>query len=302
MSDNPARPRSLVRRIVRIPPVTLILGFIFVAFPLVVIGAMLNPLPEFLLPESPWRDVLSLFLSMFQAAVAVVAYWLFVRWVEDRPVPEVSLKKALPEFLGGLAAGSILFAMTIGTIWLLGYYQVVASNGLAFIWAPLATAVMAGIVEEILFRALLFRLFEEWLGSWMALGISALFFGFAHGANPNATLVSSAAIALEAGLLLAAAYMVTRRLWLAAGIHLAWNFVQGGIFGVAVSGIEQTGLLEANLSGPALLSGGEFGAEASVVAVIFCLLMAGAFLYQARGKFTAPPWRRKKAEIVSLTQ
>ncbi|MCB0015647.1 MAG: CPBP family intramembrane metalloprotease [Anaerolineales bacterium] len=297
MSESPPKQRSLVRRIVRIPPVTLILGFVFVALPMVVIGPVLNPLPGFLLPESPWRDVLSLLLSLIRAAVAVVAYWLFVHWVEDRPVPEISLKNAIPEFLSGLAAGSILFVLTIGTIWLLGYYQVVAFNGLAFIWAPLATAVMAGIVEEILFRALLFRLFEEWLGSWMALGISALFFGFAHGANPNATVVSSAAIALEAGLLLAAAYMVTRRLWLAAGIHLAWNFVQGGIFGVAVSGIAQTGLLEANLSGPALLSGGEFGAEASLVAVIFCLLLAVAFLYQARNKFVPAPWQRQKSAL-----
>lgn len=295
MSEGPAKQRSWVRRIVAIPPVTLLLGFAFVALPVLVVGSFLNPLPDFLLPENPWGDVLAVGLSLFQAAVGVVAYWLFVRWAEDRPVPEVSLSRAAPEFLSGLLAGSGLFILTIGTLWLLGYYEVVAFNGFTAIWAPLASAVMVGIIEELLFRALLFRLFEKWLGSWMALGISALFFGFAHGANPNATLISSAAIALEAGVLLAAAYMVTRRLWLVAGIHLAWNFVQGGIFGVAVSGIEQTGLLEATLSGPELLAGGEFGAEASLFAVFFCLLLAAGFLYQARSGFVPAPWQKAQA-------
>ncbi|MCB0009856.1 MAG: hypothetical protein KDE04_25500, partial [Anaerolineales bacterium] len=71
MSESPPKQRSLVRRIVRIPPVTLILGFVFVALPMVVIGSVLNPLPGFLLPESPWQDVLTLLLSLCQAAVAV---------------------------------------------------------------------------------------------------------------------------------------------------------------------------------------------------------------------------------------
>ena len=77
--------------------------------------------------------------------------------------------------------------------------------------------------------------------------------------NPNATLFSSFAIAMEAGVLLGAAYVLTRRLWLAVGIHFAWNFTQGGIFGGRVSGITMDGLLESQLSGPTLFSGGSSG-------------------------------------------
>jgi uncharacterized protein len=97
-----------------------------------------------------------------------------------------------------------------------------------------------------------------------ALVISGLVFGLLHVANPNATLLAGLAIAIEAGILLGGVYMLTRRLWLAMGLHLAWNLTQGGVYGVAVSGHAMDGLLESALSGPAWLSGGAFGAEASV--------------------------------------
>jgi hypothetical protein len=88
--------------------------------------------------------------------------------------------------------------------------------------------------------------------------------------------------------------MVTRRLWLAIGIHFAWNFTQGGIFGVAVSGIQANGLLQATLSGPELLSGGAFGAEASIIAVIVCLAAGACFMWRAsvKGNFVRPFWKR----------
>jgi hypothetical protein len=135
---------------------------------------------------------------------------------------------------------------------------------------------------------------EESLGSWLALAISALIFGLLHLANPNATLWGGIAIAIEAGVMLAAAYMYTRRLWLPIGIHFAWNFTQGAIFGVAVSGNEAKGLLQSTLSGPSLLSGGDFGAEASIFAVLICLAAGIYFLQKSsqQGKFIQPFWKR----------
>jgi hypothetical protein len=114
----------------------------------------------------------------------------------------------------------------------------------------------------------------------VALAISALFFGLAHAANPGATLFSSVAIAIEAGVLLALAFALTGRLWLAIGIHTGWNVAEGTIFGVAVSGTgaHPASVLHGALSGPALLSGGSFGPEASVAAIVVCVL-ASAALY-----------------------
>lgn len=156
----------------------------------------------------------------------------------------------------------------------------------------LGISFLTGFVEEVIFRGLIFRLSEELLGTWFALAGSALFFGLAHAGNPGATLASSVAIALEAGILLGAAFLLTRRLWLVTSLHAAWNFTQGGIFGVAVSGNQIRGLLQGQLSGPEWISGGSFGAEASVVAVIVCLTAGVLLLVRAsrNGQIVRPRW------------
>jgi hypothetical protein len=124
-----------------------------------------------------------------------------------------------------------------------------------------------------------------------------VFFGFAHLANPHGTVLAAVAIALEAGILLAAAYLNGRALWLPIGIHAGWNFTQGGIFGVAVSGGKVEGWLHGKLTGPWWLSGDEFGAEASVVAVVVCLSLAIPLLLRARkkGEWRPWPWGKKPA-------
>ena len=112
-------------------------------------------------------------------------------------------------------------------------------------------------------------------------------------ANPNATLGAGIALALEAGLLLAAAYSLTGRLWFATGLHVAWNYTQGGIFGLPISGNEMTGVLRGTVSGPNWISGGEFGVEASWIAVAVCLIATAVILRLVvqRGLVKAPFWK-----------
>jgi len=163
--------------------------------------------------------------------------------------------------------------------------------------ANIMAAAVAAVSEEVLFRGIIFRITEESLGSWLSLVISALLFGAAHLLDKNANLQAGVAIALEAGVFLAAAYMVTRRLWFVIGAHFGWNFTEGGIFGAAVSGTSSPGLLKANVTGPAYLSGGMFGVEASVVTITICFLVALAFLWRAKakGQFVRPFWRQEEA-------
>jgi hypothetical protein len=96
--------------------------------------------------------------------------------------------------------------------------------------------------------------------------------------------------------MLAAAYLLTGRLWLSMGIHFAWNLTQGSIFDAAVSGQSATGLLRSTLQGPELLTGGAFGAEASVVAMAVCGLFGAYLVWRAwrAGKFVRPIWLRGK--------
>jgi membrane protease YdiL (CAAX protease family) len=219
--------------------------------------------------------------------IVLLAYVGIVRVIERRPVTELAIKRAGPELGAGLLLGAGLFASTIGILAVLGYYHVTSTNPWISVIPALLAALSAGVIEELLFRGFLFRLLAEWLNTWWALTISALIFGILHMMNPGTTLWAGLTVALEAGILLAAAYIYTHRLWLGIGMHIAWNFVQAGIFGVSVSGIEYGGLLDGTLSGPALLSGGEFGAEASIFTVLLSLLVSAVLLYKGHtaGRF-----------------
>jgi len=237
-----------------------------------------------LLAERLQQPVLKLFGMILTLALTYLVYYGLVRGMEGRnPVSELSLNGALLELIGGLGVGAGLLTLSTVLLWLFGFYKVDAVNDISELFAArhLPLSLGAGFFEELVFRAILFRIVEEKLGSWIALAISSLFFGVAHIGNPNATLFSSIAIAIEAGILLGAAYMLTRRLWFAVGIHIAWNYVQGAVFGIAVSGGEVKGLMSSHLEGNELFSGGAFGAEASLITLVICTLAGILFLWKA---------------------
>ncbi|MCW8807133.1 MAG: CPBP family intramembrane metalloprotease [Rhodanobacter sp.] len=228
---------------------------------------------------------------LLRAVPPLLAYLLLVRLVERRPVTELALRTLLPSAARGMLGGVLLFSAVVGVLYLLGSYHVSGINPDAR-WLPalLMVGLGAGIGEEIVARGVLFRVIEEGLGTWVALIVSALFFGAAHIANPGATLWSSAAITIEAGLLFGLLYHVTRSLYVCMGLHAAWNFTQGTVYGIPVSGTSADGWLVSTRSGPDWLSGGVFGAEASVVALALCLLCFAWLLAVAvRRRSLVPP-------------
>lgn len=231
-----------------------------------------------------------------RALPAVLAYLILVKAVERRAATELAVRKILPDGALGIAAGLLLFSAVVGVLWLLGSYHVVGTDPHAK-WLPalLVVGLGAGIGEEIICRGVLFRIVEEGLGTWWALLVSALFFGAAHLANPEATLWAALSIAIEAGLLFGLIYHLTRSLPLCMGLHAAWNFAQGTIYGIPVSGTDADGWLVSRRTGPDWLSGGGFGAEASVVALILCSLCSVALLAVAlrQGSTVKPAWRRR---------
>ncbi len=117
-------------------------------------------------------------------------------------------------------------------------------------------------------------------------------FGWLHLGNPHATLISTTAIGIEGGVMVAAVYIATRSLWWTIGVHVAWNFTQTSIFGIADSGHPGRGFLLSELNGPEWLTGGVFGVEASLVSVVVCAVVAIFFLARARRthRFIAPIW------------
>ena len=200
----------------------------------------------------------------------------------------------------GLALGAGIISLVIGLLALFGWYQVVGSG--ALVGAGIVTNLsvillflLVAVFEEVTFRGLLFRIVENGLGSWGALLVSAIFFGGAHLGNPGATLGSSIAIAIEAGVLLGAIYMATRSLWMVIGVHWAWNYFEGPVFGTQVSGNESASLLHSVTNGPVLWTGGVFGPEAGLFAVIVGGIVGAVFIWLAirRGQLIAPMWTRR---------
>jgi len=208
--------------------------------------------------------------SVIAAAAMIGLYALFVRWFEGQNPEDLPLNKCLKHTGMGFAAGLLYFTIVVAIMMLAGVYKAV---DICKDWKGLADALsmflIVGIGEEIIFRGVMFRWIDQRWGFWWAMGISALVFGLVHITNDNATLWSSVAIALEAGLLLGAAYKWAGSLWFPIAIHWAWNFSQGNIFGFAVSGnYPGASLILADINGPEWLTGGAFGAEASVISVI----------------------------------
>jgi membrane protease YdiL (CAAX protease family) len=223
---------------------------------------------------------------------ALLAYWVLVRWVERRRPRELATPTVPRDVAIGLLAGTGYITAVVAVLWLLGAYAIVDSrSGIQFAGALLITGIGAGVAEEIIFRGVLFRIVEEGLGTWAALLASALLFGLAHIFNPGATLWSSAAIAIEAGLLLGMVFQVTRSLPLCMALHASWNFTQGTVYGSAVSGIAMKNTwLVPRMTGPEWLTGGPFGLEASAVATGLGLLAAVLLLLYASRRGTLVGW------------
>lgn len=212
--------------------------------------------------------------------IGLVTYWAGSRWIERRAVVELAPRRFLPEVSAGLAIGLALFAGVMGLLSVAGVYSPGGWGNTAGFGNVVAIGLLSGVLEEIVFRGFLFRLFSRITGTWGALLLTASLFGAAHAGNRGATVWSSMAIAVEAGILLGAAYAATRRLWMPIGLHAGWNFCEGSIFGLPVSGnTMRPGLILGTLGGHPLLTGGTFGPEASIVAVAICLAAAVVFLW-----------------------
>lgn len=225
----------------------------------------------------------------------VLVYAIYVRLVEQRKVSELAWRSGLKQLVTGFLTGAVIFSAIVAGIAALGGYQITGMNSASVMLGSLYTFFFVAVFEEVISRAVVFRIIEASLGSWLALLISAALFGLAHIFNPGATWFSSLSIAIEAGILLGAAFMLTRNLGFCVGIHWAWNFMQGAVFSIAVSGTKTEGWLQASSKGPVWLTGGEFGAEASLVALVLATLAGFLILAMAikRGQLVLPFWQRK---------
>lgn len=283
--------KPMWRRIVDFPLVAMLVAialFVFANAVALLAGKLLPPM-------DPAAN--TIVRSIIAIGLVWAVYKLAIRHLGEHPRDDLRLADA-PQGLGiGLLLGFLIFTLVVGLAAVADVYNIIGEGGTSeLLRVVFLIAIMPGFMEELIFRGILFRWLEEFGGSWVALALTSALFGLAHLMNPNATALSSFAIALEAGILLGAIYMLTRNLWAAIGLHAAWNFTQGWIFDVPVSGTDQNGMVEAQLSGPELLSGGAFGLEASVIAMVVATSVGVALLVLAirQGELVRPWWVRRR--------
>ena len=222
------------------------------------------------------------------ALLAVLVLWLYrfaVSRIERRVAVELPGKGATRAVLRGVAGGMLLAAATLGILAWFGAYRITGWGSIGGALAVVGTMLAVAVAEEVLFRGVVFRLIQQRWGTWPALGVSAAVFGLAHLINPGASVWGAVAIAIEAGLMLGAAYVATGSLWLPIGLHLGWNVTITAIFGTITSGSSaRDTLVTAATSGPTWLTGGAFGPEASIVAVAVCSVATAVLLVIAHRK------------------
>jgi membrane protease YdiL (CAAX protease family) len=286
--------RPLWRRIVDYPLVAMLIALAIVIVCLSV-GLLIA---QYLLPPIP-GFTRNMRFDLVSIPILIVAYELAIRRLGEHPRDDYRDPLWLRRLLIGLGAGLTIFSLTVAIAAALGIYRIVGQGDLTgLLPALIGPALFAAVSEELVFRGILFRWIEDFGGSWFALLATSAFFGAAHLHNPNASAIAAVGIAFEAGIMLGAAYMLTRSLWFPMGLHAAWNFAQGEIWDIPVSGTKSHGLVDAQLSGPPLLTGNGFGLEASLIAMVVATCFGLWLLWLAirKGEIMQPHWIRRRRE------
>lgn len=225
--------------------------------------------------------------SVLSLTLALLIGWFCGKSLENLPFRALGAWFT-QNWFKDLSLGLLLGALTVSSAVLIA----VIFGGLSFnfnrtqensaVWltlvVSLAVFIVAAAFEEAFFRGYMLQTFARANLAWLSIFLTSIFFAVGHLGNDNATILSTVNTAL-AGIWFSVAYLKTRTLWLPFGLHLMWNWFQGAIFGIEVSGI--TSLTTAPLlneidSGPIWLTGEKYGIEGGIVctiALIFSTLL-----------------------------
>ncbi len=290
VEETTAPPRPGWGRRVWEFPITRILVFLLLlgAFATGLGLAAQKALPLLPFPPAQRADGEEILGAVGAVLTTLAAYAVMIRGADRRTLADAGLpvQGLVSETCIGLLIGGGLFSAAMGMLSLFRAYAISTVNAHFAPLVPLIGFLGVAFFEEVIFRGYVFGTLERRWGSGVALAGSGMFFGIAHLANPvpGASVWQHLAgplyIIFEAGLPMAAAYLLTRRLWLPIGIHWGWNVFESSVYGVADSGTHADAthvLFAGRLSGPFLLTGGAFGPEAGIACLI-CGTYAGILL------------------------
>jgi len=195
-------------------------------------------------------------------------------------------KKWFGELFFGVGIGAILMILPALVVTLLGY---VSWQSNAFSYSTLISGVVlfisVAIAEELFFRGFLFQRLLVSIGKWPAQLIIAGLFLLTHLNNPGMTGIVKTFASINifiASLLFGIVYLKTKSLAMPIGLHFMANFTQGTILGFGVSGSKDPSCLLPNLNNsPVWISGGNFGIEASIVGLLFLIIITLALYFKS---------------------
>lgn len=247
-----------------------------------------------------WQSSLSIASVLPQALGAAGSIWIAARLLDRRAVTDYGISFDY-RWSKDFVVGSLMALMAVSIIffieWWLGWLRIVGYG-----WNTTPHFSFVGPFLSSLSAMLLVGFYEEWfsrgyqllnlaeglrypsLGDRTAIAIATLttstLFGLLHFFNPNATVIAILNIVL-AGIVLAIPYILTGRLGLSVGLHFSWNFTQGAIYDLPVSGTQlDTSLLHTAQKGPALWTGGPFGPEAGLLGLLgMAIMLGGTYVY-----------------------
>ena len=235
------------------------------------------------------KDLLSLLITLFSFAFISLLVFFRVTVIEKRSFSSIGfnknnwLKKYSLGFLIGLAMMSIIVLILLP----FGYItieknpiQPVGVSAIASVLVILLGWIIQGATEEIVTRGWLLNVLSTKYNIGVGLLISSTLFGLMHLTNPNVNYIAVINIILV-GLFYGLYVIKTNDLWAVCGMHSAWNFAQGNIFGFKVSGLDVSvgSLIDLNLVGSDFVTGGIFGPEAGITATFILLASIGILLF-----------------------
>lgn len=234
---------------------------------------------------------LSTVLKLVELLMVLACTYLLGRFVDRRAWVEFGFRRTRG-WRGDLVLGVLLataqMCLVVAIGWACGWLTIglpgttVLVKGLLDASFALLLLIAVAVGEELVFRGYVQTNLHEGAGLPIALALSSALFGLFHALNPNATRLGLLNIAL-AGVAMGYGYAVTRNLWLPIAYHLAWNFVQGPILGLPVSGVRYGGLLTAIDRGIApLFTGGAFGPEGGLLGTLALLTTFPVFWWWGR--------------------
>ena len=222
--------------------------------------------------------------SLYATVISTILTVIFCRFIEKRPLSSIGMvkKNCVRDYLVGMLVGLVMFSAVIGVNLLFGamtFDGLNSSVNVGMLLLYFGGYFFQGMSEEFLCRGYLMNSIGGKHHMAWAVGISSVVFGLLHSFNNGISVLAMVNLILV-GLFLAVYMICFDNIWGACAIHSVWNFVQGNIYGVSVSGmpLSETLFFTSNTDTGALMNGGSFGAEGGLGCTIVMVLSLAALV------------------------